>query len=156
MPTAEQRHGRINGINENFFGSKQNPAPRRPSEATGAGAHSCVPHCSPRWSAGPLGPSGTGLAGLPVGPGPAFGPIRRHPNRPRTLSLAVGRHMHEAGGLQAGAPARSGGSARPLASKPLHNLRQLPLARAGTNRGIPASTHPNAPARDAGGKEEIR
>lgn len=153
MLTAEQRQGRINEI---FFGSKQSPAPRRAFEATGAGAHSCVPHCSPRWSAGPLGPSGTGPAGSPSGPGSVFGPIERQSNRHRSLSLAIGCQEYAAGGWQAGVPARSWGSARPLASHRLHTLRQLPLARAGINRGIPALINSNAPARDAGGKEETR
>jgi hypothetical protein len=153
MFAAEQRHSRIKEI---FFGSKQTPAPRGASKAT-AGAHSCVTHCSPRWSAGPLGPSGTGLAGSLTSPGSAFGPIERQSNRHRLLSLAIGRHEYAAGGSQVGAPARSGGSARPLASHRLHTLRQPPLAQAGTNRGIPASpNHTSSPARDAGAKEEIR
>jgi hypothetical protein len=146
----------VEHADENFFGFSQDPTPRRAPVAVGAEAHNCVPHCSPRWSAGPLGPSGTGLAGSLPGPGSAFGPIKWQLNRRRSLSLAIGGRMHGAGGLQVGAPARSGGSARPLASNLHLTLRQSPLAQAGTNRGIPASTNSNPPARDAGGKEETR
>lgn len=156
MLAAGHRYGRSGRAvpvhaDEIFFGSCPDPTPRRALEAAGAGANTCASRRSPRWSAEPLDRSGTGL------PGWVSGPLQRHTRRHRSPSLAVRRPMHAAGGLQAGAPARSSRSTRPSALNRLHIIRHLPMGRAGTSRGVPASPiHSNPPAWDAGDKEETR
>lgn len=156
MLAAGDRYGRSEGFgpehaDEFFFGSGQDPTPRRALEAAGAGANTCASRRSPRWSAELLDRSGTGL------PGWVSGLLQRHTRRHRSPSLAVRRHMHAAGGWQAGAPARSSRSPRPSALDRLHILRHLPMGWAGTSRGVPASPmHSNPPAWDAGVKEETR
>ncbi len=141
---------------EIFLGSDQGSTPRCALSA-GAGANNCASHRSPRWSVEPLGLDGIGLAGVHTGLGTVLEPIERHSNRHPSPSLAIGRRTHAAGGLQAGAPARSERSTRPLSLNRLHTDRQLPSGDAGTSRGVPASSMQlNLPGWDAGIKEENR
>lgn len=145
MLAAKGRHSRSRGF-EVEISAEPNP-----------GSKTCVSHRSPRWSAEPPGPVGTSRAGALLDSGSVAGPTERLVHRRRLPSLGSGRRMYAAGGSQAGAPARSGRSTRPLCSNRLHTIRQLPLASAGSGRNNPA-TSPNSipPAREAGGKEENR
>lgn len=130
-------------------------------EVATAGVKACASDRSPRRRAEPHGPVGTRCVRAVPAPGSVVGPLERHPNRPPSPSLALGSQTQAAGGLQVGAPAGSGRSTRPPAAvetataRPLHVIRPLLLARAGTRRGVPASfANSKPPAWEAGIKEE--
>lgn len=109
-------------------------ASRGRRQAARASAHICAPHCSPRWSAAPQAPTGTGRSGARSRSGSDRG-FERLANRLPAHSLVLGSQSQPAGGLQAGAPAESTRTTRPPA---------------------PSKRHPNPPAGEAGAKEEKR
>ena len=95
------------GKRTTFLGSDRDLTSRRGSSAAGARASACASHRTPRWCAAPHDLAGTGRAGALPGFGPVARSTERHGERHPSPPLAMGSHSHAAGGLQAGAPARS-------------------------------------------------
>jgi hypothetical protein len=90
-----------------FLGSDRDLTSRRGTSAAGARASACASHRSPRWRAAPQDLAGTGRAGALPGHGTVARSTERHGDRPPSPPLAMGSRKQAAGGLQAGAPARS-------------------------------------------------
>lgn len=94
------------GMRTTFLGSELDSTSRRGS-AAGANASACASHRSPRWCAAPQDLAGTGRTGALPGLGSVARSAKRQSSRRPSPPLAAGSREQAAGGLQAGAPARS-------------------------------------------------